>query len=97
MPEDAWIHQGKEEWNSLCAGPCLVAQLCLTLCDPMDCSLPSSSVHEDFPGKNTGVGCHALLRGGLPNPGIKPRSLALQADALPSEPPGKPKSLNTVF
>jgi len=29
--------------------------------------------------------------GDLPNPGIKPRSLALQADALPSEPPGKPK------
>ena len=27
--------------------------------------------------------------GGLPNPGIEPRSLALQADALPSEPPGK--------
>ena len=28
--------------------------------------------------------------GDLPDPGIKPRSLALQADALPSEPPGKP-------
>ena len=39
---------------------CLVAQL--TLCDPMDYSLPSSSVHRDSPGKNTGVGCHALLQ-----------------------------------
>ena len=29
----------------------------------------------------------------LPDPGIKPRSLALQADTLPSEPPGKPKTL----
>ena len=29
--------------------------------------------------------------GDLPDPGIKPRSSALQADALPSEPPGKPK------
>ena len=29
--------------------------------------------------------------GDLPNPGIEPRSLALQADALTSEPPGKPK------
>ena len=29
--------------------------------------------------------------GDLPDPGIKPRSPALQADALPSEPPGKPK------
>ena len=32
-------------------------------CDAMDYSLPSSSVHGDSPGKNTGVGCHALLQG----------------------------------
>ena len=37
-------------------------QLCLTLCDPMDCSPPGSSVHRDSPGKNTGVGCHASSR-----------------------------------
>ena len=36
-------------------------QSCLTLCNPMDCSPPGSSVHGDSPGKNTGVGCHALL------------------------------------
>ena len=30
-------------------------QLCLTLCNPVDCSLPGSSVHEDSPGKNDGV------------------------------------------
>ena len=30
--------------------------------DLMDCSLPGSSVHEDSPGKNTGVGCHFLLQ-----------------------------------
>ena len=42
---------------------CLVTQSCLILCDPMDCSPPSSSVHGDSPGKNTGVGCHALLQG----------------------------------
>ena len=42
---------------------CLVAQLCLTLCDPMDCTPPDSSVHGDSSGKNTGVGCHALLQG----------------------------------
>ena len=30
---------------------------------PMDCSLPGSSVHGDSPGKNTGMGCHALLQG----------------------------------
>ena len=33
-----------------------------------------------------------LSPGDLPNPGLKPRSPALQADALPSEPPGKPQS-----
>ena len=37
-----------------------VAQSCPTLWDPMDCSLPGSSVHGDFPGKSTGVGCHCL-------------------------------------
>ena len=55
---------------------CLVVQLCLTLCDPMDCSLPGSSVHGDSPGKTTGVGCHAFLQGIFPiqdqgsNPGL---------------------------
>ena len=39
-----------------------VAQSCPTLSDPMDCSLPGSSVHGIFPGKSTGVGCHRLLR-----------------------------------
>ena len=36
---------------------------CRTLCDPMDCSPPGSSVRGDSPGKNTGVGCHFLLQG----------------------------------
>ena len=40
-----------------------VAQSYLTLCDPMDCSQPGFSVHGNCPGKNTGVGCHALLQG----------------------------------
>ena len=42
---------------------CLVTQLCLTLCDPIDCSLPGTYAHGDSPGKNTGVGCHAFLQG----------------------------------
>ena len=45
------------------AGLGFITQSCLTLCNPMDCSLPGSSVHGDFPGKNTGVGCLALLQG----------------------------------
>ena len=47
----------------------LVTQSCPTLCDPMDCSLPGSSVHGDSLGKNTGVGCHALLQGIFPTQG----------------------------
>ena len=42
---------------------CLAAQSCPILCNPMDCSLPGSSVHGDSPGKNTGVGGHAHLQG----------------------------------
>ena len=41
---------------------CLAAQSCPTLCNPMDCSPPGSSVHGDSPGKSTGVSCHALLQ-----------------------------------
>ena len=52
-----------------CAVPCLVAQLCLALCEPTDCSPPGSSVHEDPPGRNTGVGCPALLQGIFPTQG----------------------------
>ena len=48
--------------------------LCLTLRDPMDCSLPGS-FPWDSPSKNTGLGCHALLRGFFPGPGIEPESL----------------------
>ena len=51
---------------------CLVTQSCLTLWDLMDCSLPGSSVHGDSPGKNTGVGCHALLQGIFPTQGWNP-------------------------
>ena len=47
---------------------CLVAQSCLTLFNPMDCIPPgySFSVHGDSPGKNTRVGCHALIQGIFP-------------------------------
>ena len=45
---------------------CLVAQLRLTLCDPMGYSPPGSSIHGNSPGKNARVGCHALLHGIFP-------------------------------
>ena len=48
----------------VCVCTCMHAkslQLYLTLCNPMDHSPPGSSVHGDSPGRNTGVGCLALL------------------------------------
>ena len=53
----------------MCAVLCLVAQSCLTLCNPMDNSLPGSSVHGDSPGKDTRVDCYALLQGIFPTQG----------------------------
>ena len=50
----------------------LVSQSCLTLCDCMDYSLTFSSVHRSSPGKNTRVGCHALLQGIFPSQGLNP-------------------------
>ena len=51
---------------------CFIAQSRLTLCDPVDCSPPGSSVHGDSPGKNTGVGCDAFLQGIFPTQGSNP-------------------------
>ena len=57
------LYLGKP-YNLICA-VCLVlsVQLRPTLCNPTNCSPPGSTVHGDSPGKNTGVGCHALLHG----------------------------------
>ena len=55
-----------------CAVLFLVTQSCPTLCNPMDCSPPGSSVSGDSPGKNTGVGCHARFRGIFTTQGSNP-------------------------
>ena len=74
-------------------------QLYLTVCNPMDCSLPGSSVLGilwarilEWKKKKEEYwrGLPFLSPGGIPNPGIKPRPPALQADSLPFEPPRKP-------
>ena len=62
---------------------------CLTLCDPMDYSPPGSSVHGILQARIMEWAA-IPFSGDLPDPGIKPRSPTLQADALTSEPPGKP-------
>ena len=51
---------------------CLDLQSCLTLWDPMDCNPPGFSVHGNCSGKNTVVGCHALLQGIFPIQGLNP-------------------------
>ena len=64
-------------------------QSCPTLCDPMNYSLPGSSVHGVL--KNTGVDCHAILQGIFP-----PRDFLLywQVNSLPLAPPGNPNLLS---
>ena len=64
-----------------------VAQSCPTLCDPMDCSPPSSSVRGILQARTLEWVAISFF-GDLPDPGIEARSPTLQADA---EPPGKPK------
>ena len=67
---------------------CLFAQLCPPLCDPMDRSPSGSSVHGILQARSE---LPWPPPGDLPNPGIKSTSPALQADSLPTEPPGKPQ------
>ena len=51
----------------------LVTQSCLTRCDPVECSLPGSSLcPRNSPGKRTGVGCHFLLQGIFSTQGSNP-------------------------
>ena len=59
----------------------LVAQLCPTLCNPMDCTLPGSSVHGILQERYwSGLSFPSPVD--LPDPRIKPRSPALQASSL---------------
>ena len=54
----------------------------------------------DSSGKNTGVGCHALLQGNFPSQGSNSGLLHLlqqQADSLPFGPPGKPLLASSAF
>ena len=57
-----------------------VTQSCLTLNDPVDCNLSGSSVHGIFSRQWSGQPFPSP--GDLPDPGIEPRSLALQEDSL---------------
>ena len=63
------------------------AQSCPTLCKPLDCCPPGSSLHP--PGKKTGVVSFSPP-GDLSDPGLKPKRPALASGFFTTEPPGKP-------
>ena len=80
---------------SVCA--CSVVQSWPTLCDPMDCSPPGSSVHGISEARITRVGCHLLLQGIFPTQGSNPGLLHLlpwQVDSLPLSHLGSPSVPN---
>ena len=71
---------------------CLVTRACLSLCNSMDCSSPGSSVHGLLQARTLEWVATVSSRD-LPKTVIKPRSPALQADSLLSEPQGSPRIL----
>ena len=76
----------KRKWAGWSVTVMLRQSVMSTLSGPMDCSSPDSSVHGDSPGKNTGVGGHALLQGIFPTQGLNLGLLGLlhwQADSSP--------------
>ena len=70
----------------------LVTQSCLTLCHPMD----QAPLSMEFSRQEYWSALPRPPPGDLPNPGIEPRSPALQADSLPSQPPGKCSELGIL-
>ena len=71
---------------------CLAVQSCPALCETLCFTPPGSFVHGIFQAKYWS-GLPFPSPGDLPNPGIKPRSPAMQAYTLPSEPPGEPQEV----
>ena len=94
-----FVYQGIPWWSSvqdsalpLQGRVCLDAQSCPTLCDPIDCRLPGSSVHGILQARIL-EGLPFPPPGDILDPGIKPTSTvspALHADSLRAEPSGKP-------
>ena len=61
----------------------LVAQSCPTLCDPINCSLPGSSLHGILQARILEEGCHFLFQGIFPTQGSNPLFLQWQVDFKP--------------
>ena len=75
-------------------GWCLVTQLCLTLCNHMDCSPPGST--GDSAGNNTGVGSLCLLQGIFPTLGSNPGLLHCRKILYQLSHQGSPRILERV-
>ena len=73
------------------ASACFITRSRLALCDPMDCSLPGSSVHGILQARTLE---YVAIPFSSPDPGIELGCPALQADNLPSEPLEMPSSDN---
>ena len=72
-------------------------QLCPTFCNPMDRSLPGSSVHGILQARIRGVSCHTLLQGIFPTQRSNLHLFCLlhpQAASIPLVPSGKPSLQN---
>ena len=87
---------GKYMYMLCCAVLCLVAQSCLTLRNPVDCSPLGTSVLADSLGKNTGVDFHALLPGIFPSQGLNPGLLHCRWILYQLSHKGSPRILATV-
>ena len=84
------LNRGKHSLSSV------VAQLCPTLCNSMDCCLPGSSVYGDSPGKNTGMGSHSLLQGIVPTQGLNPGLLHCRWNLYHLSHQGSPRILECI-
>ena len=73
------------------SGGGLITKSCPTLCDPMDYIARQAPLSMGFPRQEHWSELPFPSPGDLPDPGIEPRSPALQADSLPTEPRGKPQ------
>ena len=100
MGREAWhavvhgVAKGRtrlNDWTELKEYFCMYAQLvsCIWFF-AMPLTIPTRLLcPQDYPGKNTGMGCHILLQWNLPHAGIKPTSPALAGGFFTTEPPGK--------
>ena len=85
-----------DSYGFVCGGGGFVAKLCLTLATPGTVAC-QAHLSMGFSRQEYWNGLPFPSPGNLPNPGIEPRSPALQADSLPTELGGKPRGVINLF